>query len=76
MSKRLLRITSRPLGYSFRGPPDMMSTSEGGGGHGGADLVREVARILQCKSVPNADKGGEGKKIEYFVDVINGSPKA
>ena len=27
----------------LRGPPDMMSASEGGGGHGKADVVREVA---------------------------------
>ena len=27
----------------IRGHPDMMSASEGGGGHGKADIVREVA---------------------------------
>ena len=38
---------------------DMMSASEGGGGYGKADVVREVALILSHKSDPNADKGGE-----------------
>ena len=37
----------------------MMSASEGG--HGKADVVREVVSILYYKSVPNADKG-EGVK--------------
>ena len=50
----------------------MMSASEGEGGHGKADIVREVACILYYKSVPNADKGGGGQKAENFVDVING----
>ena len=31
------------VSHSFRELPDMMSTSEGGGGHGKADVVREVA---------------------------------
>ena len=44
----------------------MMSASEGGGGHGKADIVREVARILYYKSDPNADKGGGGQKIRKF----------
>ena len=40
----------------------MMSAFEKGeGGHGKADIVREVARILQYKSGPKADKG-EGFK--------------
>ena len=42
----------------------MMSASEGG--HGIADVVREVAFILYYKSVPNADRGGGGQKIRKF----------
>ena len=45
--------------YTLRGPPDMMSTSKRGGGHGKVDVLREVA----YKSVPNVDKGGGGQKI-------------
>ena len=40
----------------------MMSASEGC--HGKADIVREVARILYYKSVPNADNGGGGQKVQ------------
>ena len=40
--------------------PDMMSASEGG--HGKADVVREVACILWYRSVPNAEEGGRGSK--------------
>ena len=55
--------------------PDMMSTSEGGeGAHGKVDIVRKVARILWCKSVPNADKGEGVKKSKNFVDIINVNP--
>ena len=50
----------------------MMSASEGGGGHGKADIVREVASILYYKSVPNADKGERVKNSKTFVGVING----
>ena len=35
----------------------MMSASEGEGGHGKLDVVREVVSILQHKSDGNADKG-------------------
>ena len=36
-----------------------------------ADVVREVAWILHCISVPNADKGNKGMKTsEKFADVI------
>ena len=42
----------------------MMSASEGGAGHGKADVVREVARILEYKSLPNADKGEGSKKMK------------
>ena len=42
----------------------MMSASEGGGGNGKADVVREGARILLNKSVLNADNRGEGVKQE------------
>ena len=38
----------------------------GGGGHGKADVLREVAWILYYKSVPNADKGGGGRKFRKF----------
>ena len=38
----------------------------GEGGHGKADIVRGVARILYYKSDPNADKGGRGQKIRKF----------
>ena len=41
----------------------MMSASEGEGDHGKVDMVREVAGILQYKSVPNADKGSKIPKI-------------
>ena len=34
----------------------------GGGGHGKAGKVSEVAGILWYKSVPNADKKGRGSK--------------
>ena len=48
----------------------MMSASEGGGGHGKADIVGEVVWILWYKSMyksdTNADKGGGGKKIQKF----------
>ena len=37
--------------------------------------LREVARNLQYKSDPNADKGGGGKKIRKFGDIISGSPR-
>ena len=39
-------------------------------------VVREVARILKYKSVPNADKGGGGQKIQTFCDIFNGCPLA
>ena len=53
--------------------PDMMSASEGErGGHGKANVIREVARIFYHKSDPNADKGEGVKKSENFADVING----
>ena len=42
------------------------------GGHGKADIVREVAYVVLYKSVPNADRGGQ--KSEIFVDIINGTP--
>ena len=46
----------------------MMSTSEGRGGHGKVDVVREVAWIVLHKSVTNADKRREGViKSETFV---------
>ena len=42
--------TSAPENYTafqnVLGPPDMMSASEGGGGHAEADVVREVVFIL------------------------------
>ena len=56
----------------------MTSAPRGGGGVSGkADEVRELSKggcvNLYYKSVPNADKGGEGvKKSENFADVING----
>ena len=50
--------------------PDMMSASEGGGGHGKADIVRQVSYILQYESDPNADKGGVCEKSKK--DVISG----
>ena len=40
----------------------MMLASEGGGGHGKSDVVREVASVLYCKSDPNVDKGVEEVK--------------
>ena len=46
----------------------------GEGGHGKADVVREVVWILKYKSAPNADKGREGvKKSENFADIISGN---
>ena len=42
------------------------------GGHGKADVVREIARILQYESFPNVDKGEGVRKAENFADVING----
>ena len=47
--------------HRHRGHPDMISASEGEGAHGKADVVREFARILLYKSVPNANMG-EGVK--------------
>ena len=44
----------------------MMSASEGEGGYGKANIVREVGCILEYKSVPNADKWGGGQKIQKF----------
>ena len=35
----------------------------GEGGSWKRDVIREVALILYYRSVPNADKGGGGKKI-------------
>ena len=49
----------------------MMSSSEGEGGHGKADIVREDASILYYKTVPNA-KGNGGQKYENLLDIING----
>ena len=43
----------------------MTSASEGGGGLGKADVVREVEKILLYKSVQNADKGEECQKPEF-----------
>ena len=37
-----------------------------GDGHGKADVVREVARIVYYKSVLNADKGEGGQKRQKF----------
>ena len=49
----------------------MMSASEDGkGGHGKADVVREVA----YKSVPNSDEGKGDTKSENFVNIIAGNP--
>ena len=45
------------------GHPDMLSASKGGWGHRKADVEREVTRIYEYKSDPNADKGGGGQKI-------------
>ena len=47
-----------------KGPPDMMSALEGGGGDGIPDVVREVACLIQYNSIPNADKGEGGQKIQ------------
>ena len=44
----------------------MMSASDGGGGHGKVDIVREVAWILYYKSVSNADNGGRGLNKSYI----------
>ena len=43
-------------------------------GHGKADVIREVARILLYKSVPNpnADEGGK-VKFKNFADILPGS---
>ena len=56
----------------------MMSASEGGGGLGKAAIVREVERILEYESVPNADKveGGGQNKANFFADILNGSPRS
>ena len=51
----------------------MMSTLEGGEGHGKADVVREIVSIFYHKPDPNADKGEGVKKSKNFVDIINGS---
>ena len=41
--------------------------NEGGGGVSPKeDVVREVAGIYYCRSVPNADKEGGGQKIPKF----------
>ena len=48
-----------------------MSASEGRGDHGKADVVREVARILYYKSLPNADKGEGIKNSENVMAIIN-----
>ena len=53
----------------------MMSASEGKGFHRKVDVVREFTRILQYKTVPNADKGEGEKKSENLADVISGSPQ-
>lgn len=45
------------------GPRYDVCVGRGQGGHGKVDIVREVARILYCKSVPKADKRGGGQKI-------------
>ena len=45
----------------------------GMGGHGKADVVLEVVRIIEYKSVLNADKKEGVKKSKNFVDVISGS---
>ena len=37
-------------------------------------VVREVARILKYKSVPNADKGEGVKKSKQFVTYLMDSP--
>ena len=46
----------------------MMSVRIGGGhgGHGNADIVREVAWFLLYKSDLNVDKGETGKKNDFF----------
>ena len=51
----------------------MMSSSEGEGGHGKADIVKEVARVLEYRIDRNADKGGRVKKSETLADIIFGS---
>ena len=35
---------------------------------------KSCVKLRDYKSVPNADKGGEVKKSENFVDIINGNP--
>ena len=58
----------------LRGLPDMLSASEGRGGHGKLDIVSKggcVNFMLQISS----DKRGRGvKKSKNFVDVISASP--
>ena len=67
-------IQTHPLlllaGRLLWGPPDMMSTSEGGGDHG---IAAVVAWLIQCKSRPNSDKGDVVKKSKMCVDITNGS---
>ena len=58
--------------HGAQGASDMMSALEGGGGHVKVDIVREVALILEYKSVHNADKDEGVKKSENCAAVING----
>ena len=53
----------------LREHPYKMPALEVGGGH---DVVREIARMLKYKSVPNSDKAGGSKKSKNFADVVNG----
>ena len=54
----------------------MMSASEGGEGHEKVYVVREVAWILNYKSVPNADKGGgDSKKPKIMLMSLMDAPQ-
>ena len=67
VTNSLFTLLWPPLG----GLPDMMSASEGG--HGKADIAREVAWILYYKSDPNADKGEGVEESENFAGTMSGS---
>ena len=58
MSQTVTKVAKEASRYDVR--------NGGKGGHGKADIVREVGHILCYKSAPNADKGGGGQKIQKF----------
>ena len=71
MQRPLPLQEQRQGGYDYaEGHPEMMSASEGVGGHGKADVVREVAGILLMRTKAGPGGGCWGKKYSLIPIVF------